>query len=606
VSIISAYCPGTPVAGRLNLAGILKGGGRVAVGVAVDSRLPRVREGGALGVFPEGKADALDVRVRATTVAEGDDVRARTVDVPEALMAGLPVTRLLLDVCVLLALGEREVKELREGLELTDGERVPASVLESEGADVEDALEEEQRDAAAERLEDGVELSCEEALAEGEIDLVARGDAEVEALREPDPVGDVVRFTEKDLEGLPEDVLEAVMLRVSVGLVEMEGVCFVVKERELRGVLDTLRERTEGVAVELRERSGENVAEGLVRGARLRVAIALDVRVARGLFDAPTREPDAVREGFDAEGLLVPDGDAVFVEVLETVPEGAAVMVRPLTLRRLEPVAEAEPDWEKRVAVPEGVEEGVLPGAVRESVSPKDALPHAEAPERDAVGLLRKLPEALREAAAEALLQAEVLAVLDAEAENDAFVDELPLIETENVDVGDTDDVADKLLLPLRVALVDVLGLTVLVLSLEDAAELVGLPENVLPAVAVAVEETHMVNVGLLLPLAESEREMEEHGVDEVEPHAERVNEGDAEAEALADTEAQLAEGDKEGVMVCVSDRDAVDVEEGVTEVVASQWSEVSAIWSQMPPVRVDAQNAPPGLLELTPPVWHQ
>lgn len=574
---MSAYWPTKPVFGRLNFAGILKGGGRVAVGVAVDSRLPKVRVGGALGVLPEGNADALAVRVGAATVAVDDAVAARTVAEPEKLAAPLAVARQGLVVCVELVLGERETKKLRDVVALTEGERVPAEVFVSEGAEVEEALKDGDLDVPEERLGEGVPLPGNESLADGETERDARGEAVEEALRETDPVGETVLFTETEKDGLPVDVFEAAMLRVSEGRLEMEGVGFVENDRELRAVLETLRERTDGVAVELRDRTGENVAQALGRGVREPVKQALSERVGRGLLDAPAREPEAVRVGFDTEVLGVPVTDAVFVDVLVTVPEGAPVTVPPLTLRTPEPVAEAEPDCEKKVADPEAVEEGVLTGAVRVGVSP-DWLPDNEyRPVREAEGVPRTLPEALREPAAEAVVNAEVLAVLDADGVLVPFDDADALSETEKVAVGDIDTLLEALS-RLHVLFADALGLAVPVLSDEEFAELEALAERLLRAVPVAEEEMLPVTVAQLLPLADVVREIDVHGVAEAEPHEDRVNEGDADDDAFTVSEAQLAEGDSDGVIVCVNDSDAVDVEDGVTEVVASHLSEVSAI----------------------------
>jgi hypothetical protein len=575
---MSAYWPTTPVFGRLNFAGILKGGGRVAVGVAVDSRLPMVRVGGALGVLPEGNADALAVRVGAATVAVGDAVAARTVAEPEKLAAPLTVARQGLLVCVELALGERETKKLRDVVALTEGERVPAAVFVSEGAEVEEALKDGDLDVPEERLGEGVRLPGNEPLADGETEREARGEAVEEALSEPDPVGETVLFTEKERDGLPVDVFEAVTLRVSEGRLDMETVGFVENDGEVRAVLEALRERTDGVAVELRDRTGENVAQALGRGVREPVKNAVSERVGRGLLDAPAREPEAVRVGFDTEDLGVPVTDAVFVDVLVTVPEGALVTVPPLTLRTPEPVAEAEPDFEKKVADPEAVEEGVLTGAVRVGVSPEDWLPDNECrPVREEEGVPRTLPEALREPAAEAVVNAEVLAVLDADGVLVPFDDADTLSDTEKVAVGDIDTLLEALR-RLHVLFADALGLAVPVLTEEEIAELEALAERLLRAVPVAEEEMLTVTVAQLLPLADVVREIDVHGVADVEPHADRVSEGDADDDAFTVSEAQLAEGDSEGVIVCVNDSDAVDVEDGVTEVVPSHLSEVSAI----------------------------
>ena len=591
--------------GRLNFAGILKGGGRVAVGVAVDGRLPKVRVGGGLGVFPEGKADALGVRV-ATPVAVADTVAARAVGEPEGLMAGLPVSRQGLRVCVELVLGEGDTEELREAVGLTEGERVPAMVRDSEGTDVDDALGDGHWDAAAERLGVVVTLSREEALTEGVIDVLARGEAVEEALRDPDPEVEMVLFTEKEMEGLPEDVFEAETLCVGVERPDKEGDGLVVYDEELREVLVTLRERTEGVAVELRERCGEKEEQGLGRGVRESVVSALKERVTRGLLVAPAREPDAERVGFDTDGPGVPVTDAVFVDVRVTVPEGALVTVPPLTLRKLVPEAEAEPDSDKIEAVLDGVVEGVLTGAVRVGVAPEDWQPDQVAsPERDVEGEARMLPEALREPAPEAVLQAEVLAVLDPEVVPVALDDAVALTDTEKLTVTVTDEVVVALR-PLSVAFAEALALTVPVFADEGCAEVEALTEEVLSPVAAAEEVAQIETVGEMLLLTEPERDTDVHGDEDVETDGERVKEGDAEVDAFKVMVAQLAEGDSEGVMVCVSERDAVDVEEGDTEVVASHLSDVSAIWSQMPPVSVAAQKAPPGLLLFAPPVWHQ
>ena len=577
VSAISEYCPTMPVLGRLNWAGILKGGGRVAVGVAVEGRLPKVRVGGALGVLPEGKADALGVRV-ATPVAVEDTVTARTVAEPDRLAAGLPVARHGLLVCVELALGEDDTREVREAVGLADGERVPTTVRVLVGAEVDDALVDEQRETAAERLAVGVTLSREESLTEGVIDLVARGEAEDEALRDPDPEVEVVLLTVTDLEGLPEDVFEVITLLEGVERLDMEGEGLVENVKELREVLVTLRERTEGVAVELRERSDEGEEQGLDRDVRDTVVRALKERVMRGLLVAPAREPDAERVGLDTEGRGVPVTDAVFVDVRVTVPEGALVMVPPLTLRRLDPVAEAEPDSEKREVVLEGVEEGVLTGMVRVGVAPEDWQPVQEAsPERDVERVARVLPEELREPAPEAVLQAEVLAVLDPEVVPVALDDAVALTDTDSVTVTDTDAVVVLLCL-LIVAFAEVLGLALAVLSDEARAEVEALAVNVLPPVAVAEEVAQIVTVGVLLVPAVAERDKVVQGEEDVDADEERVNDGDAEDDAFTVIVAQLADGDSEGVMVCVSERDAVDVEEGDTEVVASHLSEVSAI----------------------------
>lgn len=298
----------------------------------------------------------------------------------------------------------------------------------------------------------------------------------------------------------------------------------------------------------------------------------------RGLLVAPAREPDAERVGLDTEGRGVPVTDAVFVDVRVTVPEGALVMVPPLTLRRLDPVAEAEPDSEKREVVLEGVEEGVLTGMVRVGVAPEDWQPVQEAsPERDVERVARVLPEELREPAPEAVLQAEVLAVLDPEVVPVALDDAVALTDTDSVTVTDTDAVVVLLCL-LIVAFAEVLGLALAVLSDEARAEVEALAVNVLPPVAVAEEVAQIVTVGVLLVPAVAERDKVVQGEEDVDADEERVNDGDAEDDAFTVIVAQLADGDSEGVMVCVSERDAVDVEEGDTEVVASHLSEVSAI----------------------------
>ena len=187
------------------------------------------------------------------------------------------------------------------------------------------------------------------------------------------------------------------------------------------------------------------------------------------------------------------------------------------------------------------------------------------------------LPEELREPAPEAVLQAEVLAVLDPEVVPVALDDAVALTDTENVTVTDTDDVVVLLCL-LIVAFAEVLGLALAVFSDEARAEVEALAVKVLPPVAVAEEVAQIETVGVLLLPAVTERDKVVQGEEDVDADEERVNDGDAEDDAFTVIVAQLAEGDSEGVMVCVSERDAVDVEEGETEVVASHLSEVSAI----------------------------
>ena len=485
-----------------------------------------------------------------------------------------------LALCVALVLGEGDAEGGLEGALLADGERVPTPVRESVGAEVNEALVEGLREAAAERLPLAERLSRAESLTEGVMEVVARGDRENDAVREPDPVADMDLLPEMEREELPDGVLVATTLFEGEDWLDMEGVGLVEKEGVERGVLDVLRVRIEGVAEELRERAGVPDEHTLVLGVRESVICVLIEREARPLLEAPPREPDAVRVGLDSEGLGVPVTDAVFVDVRVTVPEGALVTVPPLALRRLEPVAEAEPDCVKKEREPDAVEDGVFWGAVREGDVRADWLPEPErASEREAEAVgARRLAETLRDAAAVAVFQAEVLAEPDADAVSVPFADALAHWDAIKLAVKGADCELDLLIREDAVSFADELGLAVPDWRDEAFAEPVELPEKDLSAVAAAEGDALTVPVGLPLPLIEARQwEAEEQGEMEEEAHAERDCDGDGEEDAFWLIVAQLAEGEREGVMVCVSDSDAVEVEEGETEEVDSHLSEVSA-----------------------------